>query len=98
MDTQYTITDPDDASRPPLFSFNEWRQVVHVLKLSKRQAEIVGYLMQSQTRSSIQRILKIKPSTFRTQYDRARARLGASDKMAISYRVFEVFRQIHGRD
>ena len=84
----------DDQSRPPLFSLEEWRAIVRTLALSPRQAQIVGYLMQSKSRSEIQRELAITPSTFRTQYDRARARLSAEDTMALAYRVFETFRTL----
>ncbi len=84
----------DDHTRPPLFTLEEWRAIVRTLALSPRQAQIVGYLMQSKTRSEIQRALAITPSTFRTQYDRARARLRAEDTMALAYRVFEAFRTL----
>lgn len=84
----------DDPSRPPLFTLEEWRAIVRMLALSPRQAQIVGYLMQSKSRNEIQRALAITPSTFRTQYDRARARLSADDTMALAYRVFETFRTL----
>ena len=52
--------------------------------------------MQSKSREDICMLLGISPATFRTQYDRARARLGAEDTMALACRVFKTYLDLFG--
>jgi len=82
--------------RPTLFSSEEWGSIVSHLKLSPRQAQIVGFLLQSVSRESIRRLLGITGAALRTHYDRARARLKAEDQMQIAMRVFKAFRDLYG--
>lgn len=85
-----------DTSRPPVFHEQEWNRIVADCKLSERQGQIVGYLMQSRTRGEIQQALNIRPSALRTHYDRARLRLQARDTMEMAMRIFETYRRLFG--
>jgi hypothetical protein len=49
--------------------------------------------MQSWDRNEIVAALKISESTYRTQLDRAKARLSARDRIGIVYQMFSKFRQ-----
>lgn len=77
------------------FSSHEWQSIVERLTMSPKQADLVRGLMQSKPRRVIQRELDISASTFRTQFDRVRAKLGAEDAMAIALRVFKTFRDLN---
>ena len=94
MSIHHNTPDEGDPSCPRCFTVDEWQATVRFLKLSPRQAQIVGYLMQSMSRETIQRILNITPSSFRTHYDRARAKLRAQDMMEMSVCVFVAFRNL----
>lgn len=85
---------PSDPSCPRCFTAAEWRRIVADVRLSPKQSQIAGYLMQSKSRHEIQRILGMRPSTFRTHYDRARAKLLAEDTPGMFVRLFEVFREL----
>jgi DNA-binding CsgD family transcriptional regulator len=84
----------DDQSRPPLFTLEEWRAIVRTLTLSPRQAQVVGLAIQSKRNKEIATILRISERTVRTHVDESRRRTHAIDRMALSYRVFEVFRTV----
>ena len=84
----------DGALVPPLFSPDEWQELVRHCELSPRQAEIVGLVMQGRQDSEIIAILNISQSTCRTQLDRAKVRLAARDRTGIVYQVFWKFRQL----
>jgi DNA-binding CsgD family transcriptional regulator len=83
----------DDQSRPPLFTLEEWRAIVRTLGLSPRQAQVVGLAIQSKRNKEIARILGTSERTIRTHVDESRRRLRAIDRMALAYRVMEVFRR-----
>lgn len=82
----------DGALPPALFSPREWEELIECCGLSPRQAEIVGLLMQSWPCSKVVAALNISESTFRTQLDRAKVRLGARDRDELIYQLFWKFR------
>lgn len=82
----------DGALPPSIFSPKEWAELVDCCDLSPRQAEIVGLLMQGRPCNEIIAVLHISESTFRTQLDRAKVRLGARDRDELIYQVFWKFR------
>jgi len=88
----------DDASRPPLFSVEEWRLIVNILALSPRQAEVVGLVIQSKKDKEIARMLRVEETTIYTHIRIAKSRLNAIDRVGLAYRVFECFRNtVEGR-
>lgn len=78
---------------PPLFSNEEWREIIDALSLSPRQAQIVGLLIQGRKDKEIGAALSISKSTVRTHLIETKARLAADDRMELAYRVFWTFRQ-----
>jgi len=84
----------DDRSRPPLFSPEEWRAIVDSLFLSPRQAQVIGFIMQSKKDKEIAALLGITKATVRTYFDRCKRQLGAIDRVGIACRVFEAFRHL----
>jgi len=78
---------------PPLFSTEEWNEIIHHSGLSPRQAEILGLLMQSHKDKEIAAALHIKHSTVRSHIGETKERLAASDRVGLSYRVFWMFRR-----
>jgi DNA-binding CsgD family transcriptional regulator len=97
MAARHTTPARDDQSRPPLFSMEEWRAIVRTLALSPRQAQVVGLAIQSKKDKEIARILLINETTVYTHIKIAKSRLNATDRMGLSYRVFECFRRIAER-
>jgi len=89
-----STTHRDDASRPPLFTWEEWLAIVGRYGLSPRQAQVVGLAIQSKRNKEIGRILKMSERTVREHLDISRRRMKATDRMALSYRVFEAFRDV----
>lgn len=87
-----------NGALPPAFSPQEWKQLVRYCGLSPRQAEIVGLVMQSRPCGEIMQTLDISESTFRTQLDRAKARLAARDRVGITYQMFSNFRRMQRAD
>jgi len=84
----------DDPSRPPLFSPEEWTKIIRAVALSPRQAQAAGLVIQSKSDKEIAAMLNIDKSTVRSHLIGARARLGAEDRMGISYSVFVTFRRV----
>ncbi len=78
---------------PPLFSTEEWREIIDALSISPRQAQIVGLLIQGRKDKEIGAALSISKSTVRTHLIETKARLAAEDRMELAYRVFWTFRQ-----
>lgn len=85
-------TSIDGALPPALFSQQEWKELVECCSLSPRQSEIVGLLMQGWSCTKIVAALNISESTFRTQLDRAKIRLAASDRDELIYLIIWKFR------
>jgi DNA-binding NarL/FixJ family response regulator len=77
---------------PPLFSNEEWREIVAALSLSPRQAQIVGLLIQGRKDKEIGAALAISKSTVRTHLIETKARMAAEDRVELAYRVFWTFR------
>lgn len=90
-----TTTYRDDASRPPLYPWEEWLSIVRHFGLSPKQAQVVGWAIQSKRNKEIGRLLKISERTVREHIDESRRRMDAIDRMALSYRVTEAFLLIH---
>jgi DNA-binding CsgD family transcriptional regulator len=80
---------------PAIFTNQEWSSLVEACGLSPRQAEIVGLVMQSWSCCDIIAALDISPSTYRTQLDRAKVRLGACDRVGLVYQMFRNFKQMN---
>jgi DNA-binding CsgD family transcriptional regulator len=93
MSAQDATSARDDATRPRLFAADEWQRIVSELMLSKRQAEVVGLLMQSNTDKEISKLLNVKETTVYTHLKIAKSRLKAVDRVGLCYRVFECFRR-----
>ena len=93
----HSTTGRDDATRPPLFTAEEWRTIVASLMLSPRQAAVVGLVMQSRKDKEIARLLGIQETTVYTHINKAKERIGASDRVGLAYRVFETFRHVTER-
>lgn len=79
---------------PPLFSNEEWREIIDALSLSPRQAQIVGLLIQGRKDKEIGAALSISKSTVRTHLIETKARMAAEDRVGLAYRVFWTFREI----
>ncbi|MBX9787810.1 MAG: LuxR family transcriptional regulator [Pirellulales bacterium] len=93
MAPRHLTTARDDPSRPPMFSAEEWRRIVHDLALSPRQAEVIGHIMQSKTDKEIAAAMQISKATIRTYIDRCKQQLDAFDRVGLACRIFEAFRR-----
>ena len=78
---------------PPLFSHEEWSEIIRHTGLSPRQAEILSLLMQSRKDKEIAAALDIKHSTVRSHIGETKERLAAADRVGLAYRVFWTFRR-----
>lgn len=85
---------PYDPSVPPLFSREEWYEIVQRLSLSPRQAEVVGLIIQSHKDKEIASVLGISHATVRSHIDETKSRLVADDRVGLAYRVFWTFRHL----
>ena len=83
-----------EPTTPPLFSHDEWAEIVQCSGLSPRQAQILGLVIQSHTDKEIAAVLDIKHSTVRSHIDETKERLLASDRVGLAYRAFWMFRSI----
>jgi DNA-binding NarL/FixJ family response regulator len=83
-----------DPSVPPLFSREEWHGIIHCSRLSPRQAEVVGLVIQSHKDKEIAALLDISPATVRTHIRETKSRLAADDRVGLAYRVFWTFRHL----
>ncbi|MBX3436115.1 MAG: hypothetical protein KF861_01400 [Planctomycetaceae bacterium] len=93
MAARHLTSARDDPSRPPMFSAEEWRRIVQDLALSPRQAEVIGYVMQSKKDKEIATAMQISKATVRTYFDRCKQQMNAIDRVAIACRIFETFRR-----
>ena len=84
----------DDPCLPPLFTREEWSEIVQCLALSPRQAEVVGLVLQSNKDKEIAAALNISHATVRTHIVETKSRLAAEDRVGLAYRVFWTFRHI----
>ncbi len=83
-----------DPSLPPLFSREEWYEIVQRLSLSPRQAEVVGLVIQSHKDKEIASVLDISHATVRSHICETKSRLVAEDRVGLAYRVFWTFRHL----
>ena len=77
-----------------MFSAEEWRRIVQDLVLSPRQAEVIGYVMQSKKDKEIAAALGITKRTVRAHIGESMRRLNAIDRVGLACRVFEAFRRL----
>ncbi len=85
---------PHDPTLPPLFSGEEWFDIVGRAALSQRQAEVVGLVIQSHTDKEIASLLDISHATVRTHICETKSRLAADDRVGLAYRMFWLFRHM----
>jgi DNA-binding CsgD family transcriptional regulator len=83
-----------DHWRPPLFSPEEWREIVALSDLTPRQAQISGLVIQSRPDKEIITALDISHATIRSHIKEAKERLEARDRVGIAYQLFWKFRQV----
>jgi DNA-binding NarL/FixJ family response regulator len=83
-----------DPSLPPLFSREEWYEIVRRLSLSPRQAQVVGLVIQSHKDKEIASVLNISHATVRTHICETKSRIVADDRVGLAYRVFWTFRHL----
>jgi len=83
-----------DPSLPPLFTPEEWCEIVSRLALSPRQAEVVGLVIQSHKDKEIASVLDISHATVRSHIGETKVRLAADDRIGLAYRVFWTFRHL----
>ena len=83
-----------DPSVPPLFSRQEWSEIVRCCDLSPRQAQVVGLVIQSHKDKEIAALLDISHATVRTHICKTKSRLVADDRVGLAYRVFWTFRHL----
>ena len=85
----------DDRCRPRLFSVEEWLAIVADLKLTPRQAEVVGLTIQSKKAKQIAATLGISEFTVITNLTICRRKVVAADSMGLFYRVVEAYRRLY---
>ena len=83
-----------DRTRPPLFSCQEWSEIVRCCELSPRQAQVAGLVIQSHKDKEIAAILDISHATVRSHLFETKSRLVAADRVGLAYRVFWTFRHL----
>jgi DNA-binding NarL/FixJ family response regulator len=89
---------PDDSSRPPLFTADEWARLVREVKFSPSHAQVVGRVMQGQCYEEIAEVLGISDSVVRKHFNCAKQRLArkvalpGNDQVAVICGLFSVFR------
>jgi hypothetical protein len=92
--------DPNDSSRPPLFSADEWDRLVREVNFSPSHAQVVGRVMQGQCYEVIAEALSISDSVVRKHFSCAKQRLArkvtllGNDQVAVVCGLFWVFRQM----
>jgi ATP/maltotriose-dependent transcriptional regulator MalT len=80
-----------DAFGPAMWSREQWGRVVRELCLSKRQAAVVGLILQGKKDKDIAAALGLSKSTVRTHLERIFARLDVADRMALVVHMFGAF-------
>ncbi len=83
-----------DPALPPLFTGEEWCEIVDRLALSPRQAQVLGLVIQSHKDKEIATVLDISHATVRTHICEAKSRMVAEDRVGLAYRVFWTFRHL----
>jgi len=83
-----------DPTIPAAFNASEWQRITGSFALSKRQAQILGLVIQSRKDEEIVELLNISRSTVRTHLIYTKTRLLAKDRVGLAYRVLVAFREI----
>jgi DNA-binding NarL/FixJ family response regulator len=86
--------DPNDGTRPPLFTAEEWRRIVTALRLSRRPAQVLGLAVQGLYHHEICRQLDMKPGTLRVHLARCCKALDTRRKLKLAYETFALFRRL----
>ena len=80
--------EPDDGTRPPLFTRPEWLQIVATLRLAKRPAEVLGLAVQGMYDREICDRLAIAPGTLRVHLRRCFTQLRTKRKLQLAHETF----------
>lgn len=77
-----------------LLASEHWLAVVHSLRLSGRESQIVERIITSATQDQIAIELGISPHTVHTYLERLYAKLGVSNRVQLVIRVFEEYLRV----
>ena len=86
--------EPDDGTRPPLFTRAEWLLIIATLKLAKRPAEVLGLAVQGRYDREICKQIGIKPGTLRVHLRRCFTQLRTKRKLQLAHETFALFRRL----
>jgi DNA-binding NarL/FixJ family response regulator len=75
----------------------EWRTIAEELRLSPRQAEVVGLVLRGMRDKQIAAELGLSLPTVRMHLRHVFGRLGVADRMELALRVFAMIRAGDGR-
>ncbi len=81
------------APQAPLFSDEEWTQIVEALSLPPQQRSIIALLLDGQEDKQIAQHLGIAMPTVRTHLARICSHLGVSGRAELVLRIFREFRR-----
>lgn len=77
--------------RQRFLSETAWTAIVHSLRLSAREAEVVELILSGQTESAMATTLKISRHTVHTHLERLYRKLGVTDRCQVVVRIFEQY-------
>lgn len=75
---------------------DEWELVIRSLRLTRREADVVGELLQAKRDKQIASLLGMSVSTVRTHLRHVFAAQGVSDRSELMLRIFSLLRQQSG--
>jgi DNA-binding NarL/FixJ family response regulator len=75
------------CSSSPIFSDHDWREIAHLLDLSKRQLEMVRAVFEDQTELAIASNLGISQHTVHTHFERLHRKLAVANRVQLVLRV-----------
>lgn len=81
----------------PLFSSDEWNQIVHALGLSSRKAQIAALVLEGLNDDTIAKALGIRKSTLRTHLRQMFERLRVTGRMGLAVAIFRTSRRLQAR-
>lgn len=94
MPTHSPNREPDDGTRPLLFTRGEWLLIIATLRLAKRPAEVLGLAVQGMYDREICGQLGIKPGTLRVHLRRCFTQLRTNRKSRLAHETFALFRRL----
>lgn len=83
-----------DPTIPPDLRPHEWHGITTRYSLTRRQAQVLGLVIQSHKDREIVTLLRISKSTVRTHLKETKTRLSAKDRVGLAYRVLVAFRDV----